>query len=70
MELDAIAMVIIGGTATTGGEGGVVGTLIGAAIVAVLANLLNLLGVSPFLQQVVKGLIIIMAVMMERRKRK
>lgn len=70
LELDAIAMVIIGGTATTGGEGGVAGTLIGAAIIAVLANLLNLLGISPFIQQVVKGLIIVMAVLLERRKRK
>lgn len=70
LELDAIAMVIIGGTATTGGSGGVKGTLIGAAIIAVLANLLNLLGISPFIQQVVKGLIIVMAVLLERRKHK
>ncbi len=70
LELDAIAMVIIGGTATTGGEGGVAGTLIGAAIIAILANLLNLLGISPFIQQVVKGLIIILAVLLEGRRRK
>jgi ribose transport system permease protein len=67
-ELDAIAIVVIGGTSLFGGEGGVRGTLIGAAIIAVLANLLNLVGVSPFSQQIVKGLIIIGAVLLERRK--
>jgi ribose transport system permease protein len=67
-ELDAIAIVVIGGTSLFGGEGGVRGTLIGAAIVAVLANLMNLVGVSPFSQQIVKGLIIIGAVLLERRK--
>ena len=67
-ELDAIAIVVIGGTSLFGGEGGVRGTLIGAAIVAVLANLLNLVGVSPFSQQIVKGLIIIGSVLLERRK--
>jgi len=67
-ELDAIAIVVIGGTSLFGGEGSVRGTLIGAAIVAVLANLLNLVGVSPFSQQIVKGLIIIGAVLLERRK--
>lgn len=66
-ELDAIAIVVIGGTSLFGGEGGVRGTLIGAAIVAVLANLLNLVGVSPFTQQIVQGLIIIGAVLLERR---
>jgi ribose/xylose/arabinose/galactoside ABC-type transport system permease subunit len=66
-ELDAIAIVVIGGTSLFGGEGGVRGTLIGAAIVAVMANLLNLLGVSPFSQQIVKGLIILGAVLLERR---
>lgn len=67
-ELDAIAIVVIGGTSLFGGEGGVRGTIIGAAIVAVLANLLNLVGVSPFSQQIVKGLIIIGAVLLERRR--
>lgn len=66
-ELDAIAIVVIGGTSLFGGEGGVRGTLIGAGIVAVMANLLNLLGVSPFSQQIVKGLIILGAVLLERR---
>jgi ribose transport system permease protein len=66
-ELDAIAIVVIGGTSLFGGEGGIGGTLIGAAIVAVIANLLNLLGVSPFSQQIVKGLIILGAVLLERQ---
>src|SRR5207249_5772998 len=52
-ELDAIAATVIGGTSLLGGEGGVAGTLIGALIMAVLRNGLNLLGVSSFLQQVV-----------------
>jgi ribose transport system permease protein len=67
VELDAIAIVVIGGTSLFGGEGGVGGTLIGAAIVAAMNNLLNLIGVSPFSQQIVKGLIILGAVFLERR---
>jgi ribose transport system permease protein len=66
-ELDAIAIVVIGGTSLFGGEGGVGGTVIGAAIVAGMNNLLNLLGVSPFSQNIVKGLIILGAVLLERR---
>jgi ribose transport system permease protein len=66
-ELDAIAIVVIGGTSLFGGEGGVRGTVIGAAIVAAMGNLLNLLGVSPFSQDIVKGLIILGAVLLERR---
>ena len=68
-ELDAIAIVVIGGTSLFGGEGGVGGTVIGAAVVAAMNNLLNLLGVSPFSQQIVKGLIILGAVFLERRTR-
>ncbi len=67
LELDAIAIAVIGGTSLFGGEGSIGGTLIGAAIVAVMANLLNLLGVSPFSQQIVKGLIILGAVLIESR---
>ena len=69
-ELDAIAIVVIGGTSLFGGEGGVGGTVIGAAVVAAMNNLLNLLGVSPFSQQIVKGLIILGAVFLERRTRR
>ena len=47
VELDAIAMAVIGGTSLMGGEGGVIGTLMGAILLAVLANILNLVGVSP-----------------------
>ncbi len=69
-ELDAIAIVVIGGTSLFGGEGGVGGTVVGAAIIAAVNNLLNLLGVSPFSQQIVKGLIILGAVFLERRSRR
>ena len=64
-ELDAIAATVIGGTSLAGGEGGVGGTLIGALIMGVLRNGLNLLGVSSFLQQVVIGLVIVFAVLLD-----
>ena len=64
-ELDAIAATVIGGTSLLGGEGTVVGTLIGALIMAVLRNGLNLLGVSSFFQQVVIGSVIILAVLID-----
>jgi ribose transport system permease protein len=69
-ELDAIAMAVIGGTSTSGGIGGVGGTLIGAALLSVIANLLNIIGISPFIQRIVKGLIIILAVLLERKQRR
>jgi ribose/xylose/arabinose/galactoside ABC-type transport system permease subunit len=64
-ELDAIAATVIGGTSLLGGEGTVLGTLIGALIMAVLRNGLNLLGVSSFIQQVVIGSVIIIAVLID-----
>ena len=64
-ELDAIAAVVIGGTSLAGGEGGVGGTLIGALIMGVLRNGLNLLGVSSFLQQVIIGMVIVFAVLLD-----
>ncbi|MBS3811647.1 MAG: ABC transporter permease [Halanaerobiales bacterium] len=67
-ELDAIAAVIIGGTAMSGGSGSVVGTLIGAIILGIVNNMLNMLGVSPYLQGTVKGLVIIGAVLIQRKK--
>ncbi len=67
-ELDAIAAVVIGGTSLSGGTGGVGGTLIGVLIIGVLRNGLNLLGVSPFLQAVIIGLVIVMAVAAETFK--
>jgi ribose transport system permease protein len=69
-ELDAIAAVVIGGTSLSGGTGGVGGTLIGVLIIGVLRNGLNLLSVSPFLQQVIIGLVIVMAVAAETLKKK
>lgn len=67
-ELDAIAAVIIGGTPMTGGRGTVWGTIIGAIILGIINNMLNMLGVSPYLQGTVKGLVIIGAVYIQRQK--
>lgn len=65
LELEAITIAVIGGTSLSGGEGSVVGAVGGAMILAIIANVLNLAGVSTFSQQVVKGAIIILAVLME-----
>jgi len=65
-ELDAIAAVVIGGTSMIGGEGNIMQTLVGALTMATLRNGCNLLGISPFVQQVVIGLIIIGAVYVDR----
>jgi len=64
-ELDAIAATVIGGTSLMGGEGNVFGTLIGALIMGVLRNGLNLLGISSFAQQIVIGSVIIVAVLFD-----
>jgi ribose/xylose/arabinose/galactoside ABC-type transport system permease subunit len=64
-ELDAIAAVVIGGTSLTGGSGTLGGTLIGALTMGVLRNGLNLLGISSFLQQIVIGMVIIIAVLVD-----
>lgn len=69
-ELDAIAAVILGGTSFTGGVGTIVGTLLGALIIAVLNNGLTLLNLSYFWQLVVKGLVIIVAVIIDRLRRR
>lgn len=61
-ELDAIAAVVVGGTSLFGGKGSVVGTFIGTLIIGVLANILNLTGVDPFVQQLFKGALIVAAV--------
>lgn len=68
-ELDAIAAVVLGGTSLAGGEGSVVGTIIGALIIGVLNNGLNLMNVSPFYQAIVKGLVILLAVMVEKKNK-
>jgi ribose/xylose/arabinose/galactoside ABC-type transport system permease subunit len=67
-ELDAIAAVVIGGTRLTGGVGTIFGTIIGALIIGVMNNGLDLLNVSSYWQQIVKGLIILLAVMIDRKK--
>jgi ribose transport system permease protein len=67
MELDAIAAVIIGGTSLAGGRGGVTGTLIGALIMSVLDNVLNLMNVSPFYQSIAKGFVILIAVLVDSK---
>ena len=64
-ELDAIAATVIGGTSLMGGEGTLAGTLIGALIMGVLRNGLNLLGVSSFIQQIVIGGVIVGAVLVD-----
>lgn len=69
-ELDAIAAAVIGGTSLMGGEGTVLGTLIGALIMGVLRNGLNLLGVSSFIQQIVIGSVIIIAVITDMALKK
>jgi ribose transport system permease protein len=67
-ELDAIAAVVLGGTSLTGGHGKILGTLIGALIIGTLNNGLNILGVSSFYQLIVKGVVILIAVFIDRRK--
>jgi ribose transport system permease protein len=65
-ELDSIAAVVIGGTSLSGGRGSIIGTVLGALIIGVLNNSLVLLNVSPFWQQVVKGFVILLAVMIDK----
>ncbi|MBB6602384.1 ribose ABC transporter permease [Bacillus pumilus] len=67
-ELDAIAAVVLGGTSLSGGRGRIVGTMIGVLIIGVLNNGMNLLGVSSFYQSVVKGIVILIAVLLDRKK--
>lgn len=69
-ELDAIAAAVIGGTSLTGGIGTIPGTIIGALIIGVLNNGLDLLNVSSYWQQILKGLIIVVAVLIDSRKNK
>ena len=65
-ELDSIAAVVIGGTSLSGGKGTIMGTVQGALIIGILNNGLVLLNVSPFWQQVIKGLVILLAVVVEK----
>ena len=67
-ELDAIAAVIVGGTSMAGGRGTMWGTIIGAVTLGVINNMLNMVGISPYLQGTVKGLVIIGAVFIQRQR--
>lgn len=69
-ELDSIAAVVIGGTSLSGGRGSIMGTVLGAIIIGVLNNGLVLLNVSPFWQQVVKGFVILLAVIIDKANSK
>jgi len=69
-ELDTIAAVVIGGTALFGGEGRISGTVVGVFIMGVLANGLNILGVSDFYQRIVNGLIIVLVVAVDQWRRR
>jgi len=69
-ELDTIAAVVIGGASLAGGVGSIFGTLMGVLTIGVLRNGLNLIGTSPFVQQIVIGVVIVLAVMFDANKRK
>ena len=64
-ELDAITCAVIGGTSLSGGVGSILGTLVGGLIVGILQNILNLTNVSPYWQQILKGMVIMIAVIMD-----
>ena len=66
MELNVIAAVILGGSSLSGGIGTITGTLLGAIIIGVINNGMNLIGISAFFQQIVKGIIILVAVLAKR----
>lgn len=68
IELDAIASAVIGGTSFNGGVGTIWGTIVGALIIGVINNGMDLLNISPFMQQVVKGTIIVLAIIIDERK--
>jgi erythritol transport system permease protein len=65
-ELNAIAAVVLGGTSLSGGRGGIGGTLIGAFVIGILSDGLVMLGVSSFWQMVIKGLVIVVAVIIDQ----
>lgn len=68
-EMDAIAAVIVGGTSMAGGRGSIAGTVLGVLIIAVMNNLLNLIGVPPFLREAFKGVIVIAAVLLQKKEK-
>ena len=63
LEFDVIAAVVVGGTSLSGGRGSMLGTLLGVLVITLIGNGLVLLGINPFFQQVVRGLIIVVAVL-------
>ncbi|MBS4224830.1 ABC transporter permease [Bacillus sp. FJAT-49682] len=69
MEMDAIAAAVVGGTSMMGGRGFILGTMYGMLIIAVMNNLLNLFGVPPFLREAFKGIIVIAAVLLQRKEK-
>jgi ribose transport system permease protein len=66
MELNVIAAVILGGASLSGGVGTALGTLLGAVVIGVINNGMNLIGVSSFFQEIVRGIIILVAVLAKR----
>jgi inositol transport system permease protein len=66
-EMEALTAAIIGGTSFSGGVGSAVGTLAGAFIVGIINNIMNLVGINPYVQQIVKGVIIVLAVILDLR---
>lgn len=68
-ELDAIAAVVLGGTSLSGGQGSILGTVIGALIIGILNNALNLLNVSSYYQMIAKGVVILIAVLLDRKQK-
>lgn len=68
-ELDAIAAVVLGGTSLAGGTGTIVGTMVGALIIGVLNNALNLMDVSSYYQMIAKGSVILLAVLLDRKNK-
>ncbi len=68
-EMDAIAAAVVGGTSMSGGRGTVLGTVCGMLIIAVMNNLLNLFGVPPFLREAFKGLIVVCAVLLQKKEK-
>ena len=68
-EMDAIAAVVVGGTSMSGGKGSILGTVFGMLIIAVMNNLLNLMGVPPFLREAFKGFIVVAAVLLQKKEK-
>lgn len=69
MEMDAIAAAVVGGTSMAGGRGFILGTVYGMLIIAVMNNLLNLFGVPPFLREAFKGVIVVAAVLLQKKEK-